>query len=106
MERPATTAAAIAGARGAEIASDGEEDVGQEEGIAQVVEGGDAEDDIADGTDAHEAEGIEEGIVIGVIKTALSMGVTDVRKIAQIIEQQTKLTYSEALDFIRNHKDL
>ena len=62
MERPATTAAAIAGARGAEIASDGEEDVGQEEGIAQVVEGGDAEDDIADGTDAHEAEGIEEGI--------------------------------------------
>ena len=52
------------------------------------------------------AEGIEEGIVIGVIKTALSMGVTDVRKIAQIIEQQTKLTYSEALDFIRNHKDL
>ena len=42
-------------------AADGEDVVGDEEGVADVVEGGDAEDHVTDGTDGEEAAEVEDG---------------------------------------------
>ena len=42
-------------------AAEGENIVGDEEGVADVVEGGDAEDYVTDGTDGEEAAEVEDG---------------------------------------------
>ena len=46
-------------------AAEGEDVVGDEEGVADVVEGGDAEDYVTDGTDGEEAAEVEDGTTQG-----------------------------------------
>ena len=46
-------------------AAEGEDVVGDEEGVADVVEGGDAEDHVTDGTDGEEAAEVEDGAAQG-----------------------------------------
>ena len=46
-------------------AAEGEDVVGDEEGIADVVEGGDAEDHVTDGTDGKETAEVEDGTAQG-----------------------------------------
>ena len=41
-------------------AAEGEDVVGDEEGVADVIEGGDAEDHVTDGTDGEEAAEVED----------------------------------------------
>ena len=42
-------------------AAEGEDVIGDEEGIADVVEGGDTEDHVTDGTNGEEAAKVEDG---------------------------------------------
>ena len=46
-------------------AAEGEDVVGDEEGVADVVEGGDAEDHVTDGTDGEETAEVEDGTAQG-----------------------------------------
>ena len=46
-------------------AAEGEDVIGDEEGVADVIEGGDAEDHITDGTDSEEATKVEDGTAQG-----------------------------------------
>ena len=46
-------------------AAEGEDVVGDEEGVADVVEGGDAEDHVTDGTDGEEAAEVKDGAAQG-----------------------------------------
>ena len=46
-------------------AAEGEDVVGNEERVADVIEGGDAEDHITDGTDGEEATEVEDGAAQG-----------------------------------------
>ena len=46
-------------------AAEGKDVVGDEEGIADVVEGGDAEDHVTDGTDGEETAEVEDGTAQG-----------------------------------------
>ena len=46
-------------------AAEGEDVVGDEEGVADVVEGGDAEDYVTDGTDGEETAEVEDGTTQG-----------------------------------------
>ena len=58
----AALAADIDGTAMMHILVDGEGDVGDQQGVTDVVKGGDAEDDIVDGQDAHQAQAIEDGL--------------------------------------------
>lgn len=58
----AAVAADVVVASGAEILRDGEDVIGNEEGIAYVVEGGEAEDGVVEGADTDHAAEVEEGI--------------------------------------------
>lgn len=42
-------------------ATEGEDIIGDEEGIADVIEGGDAEHDVTDGADGCETSEVEDG---------------------------------------------
>jgi len=42
-------------------AAEGKDVIGDEEGVADVIEGGDAEDHITDGTDGQKATEVEDG---------------------------------------------
>ena len=42
-------------------AAEGEDVIGDEEGVADVIEGGDAEDHVTDGTDGEKAAEVEDG---------------------------------------------
>ena len=46
-------------------AAEGEDIVGDEEGVADVIEGGDAEDHITDGTDGEETAEVKDGTAQG-----------------------------------------
>ena len=46
-------------------AAEGEDVIGDEEGVADVIEGGDAEDHVTDGTDGEEAAEVEDGTAQG-----------------------------------------
>ena len=46
-------------------AAEGEDVVGDEEGVADVIEGGDAEDHVTDGTDGEETAEVEDGAAQG-----------------------------------------
>lgn len=61
LDGPATVAADEDGAV-APMAVAGEDDVGYEQGIADIIEGGDAEDDIVDGTYGRQTTEIEDGL--------------------------------------------
>ena len=45
--------------------TEGEDVVGDEEGVADVIEGGDAEDHVVDGTDGREASEVKDGAAQG-----------------------------------------
>ena len=45
--------------------TDGEDVVGDEEGVADVIEGGDAEDDVTDGTDGQKSAEVKNGAAEG-----------------------------------------
>ena len=45
--------------------AEGEDVVGDEEGVADVIEGGDAEDHVTDGTDGEETAEVEDGTAQG-----------------------------------------
>ena len=47
------------------VAPEGEDEIADQQEVADVVEREDAEDDIIDGTDCHKATQIEEGIERG-----------------------------------------
>lgn len=46
-------------------AAEGEDVIGDEEGVADVIEGGDAEDDVINGTDGEEAAEVKDGAAQG-----------------------------------------
>ena len=60
----AALAADIDGTAMMHILVDGEGDVGDQQGVTDVVKGGDAEDDIVDSQDAHQAQAIEDGLSV------------------------------------------
>ena len=62
MKGGATLAADIDGTAMMHILIEGEGDIDDQQGVTDVVKGGDAEDDIVDGQDTHQAQAIEDGL--------------------------------------------